>query len=455
MAEMYTPPTDVAVVITSHNYGRFLAEAIQSVLRQTHPAAEIVVVDDASRDNTPAVAQRYAHRGVKLVRGKWREVLFARRAGFEATRSPLLVFLDADDRLQPDYLQRGIELFSDRDVGVVYSDWRRFGDGEHCSDFPAEVTYGRLRQDNVAHSASIVRRDALQVARVFDRAPIAPFPADYHMWLRVAECGFKFRKQPAILEYRDHAGSMSKRDRISYYHGNGLAMDNVTIAIPLSGRLKIWPKMARWLQRQEWPREQTQLVLMDTSGDRRFGVTVRQWAATSDYPDVRVLQFSPEEPGLADLKRNAPGVPFRVNLAMCRIHARLQKCIDHPWMLMLEDDIFPPYDVVDRLMRNMHGDVASVSAPYISRVGNWISWDANNNRVEGKLTGVHEVTAAGFGCALMRSHVYRQHVFTPAPGEPWFDPSFYRVASTRGWRHLMDWDCEAEHDCERLVLEEV
>ena len=57
----------VDAIITCHNYGRFLADAIDSVLAQSHPNIEIVVVDDGSTDDTAAVAARYAERGVRYV----------------------------------------------------------------------------------------------------------------------------------------------------------------------------------------------------------------------------------------------------------------------------------------------------------------------------------------------------------------------------------------------------
>lgn len=91
-------PSSVAVVIVCHNYGRFLQEAIESVLSQTRQADEIVIVDDASDDETAAVARQYGDRS-RYVRIDARHVHSARAAGFLATTSEVICFLDADDRL--------------------------------------------------------------------------------------------------------------------------------------------------------------------------------------------------------------------------------------------------------------------------------------------------------------------------------------------------------------------
>ncbi len=63
----------VSVVVTCHNYGRYLRECLESVLAQDRPADEIIVVDDASTDDTPAIAAEYAPFGVRYERVDFRD----------------------------------------------------------------------------------------------------------------------------------------------------------------------------------------------------------------------------------------------------------------------------------------------------------------------------------------------------------------------------------------------
>jgi glycosyltransferase involved in cell wall biosynthesis len=88
----------IGVVIASHNYGRFLAAAIRSVLNQTRPPEEVVVVDDGSTDDTAQVLSGFGD-AIKTITQTNQGVNQAKAVGFAATTSELVLFLDADDFL--------------------------------------------------------------------------------------------------------------------------------------------------------------------------------------------------------------------------------------------------------------------------------------------------------------------------------------------------------------------
>ena len=85
----------VSVVIPCFNQGHFLSEALESVLAQTRPADEVVVVDDGSTDNTSAVVRRFP--SIRCIRQPNRGLASARNTGLRHTSCDYLVFLDADD----------------------------------------------------------------------------------------------------------------------------------------------------------------------------------------------------------------------------------------------------------------------------------------------------------------------------------------------------------------------
>src|SRR5215213_4115846 len=97
----------VSVVIPCYNLAHFLGEAIESVLAQSYPNFEIIVVDDGSPDNTSEVAARYP--GVRLVRQENQGLSGARNAGLARSEGEYVVFLDADDRLLPEALEAHLE----------------------------------------------------------------------------------------------------------------------------------------------------------------------------------------------------------------------------------------------------------------------------------------------------------------------------------------------------------
>jgi len=101
----------VDVVITNHNYGRFLAEAIESALAQTHPKLAVVVVDDGSGDASREVLRRFKGR-VEVVLKEQGGQASALNAGFERCRGEVLLALDADDRLRPEAAARVAAAFA-------------------------------------------------------------------------------------------------------------------------------------------------------------------------------------------------------------------------------------------------------------------------------------------------------------------------------------------------------
>ncbi|MBU2213169.1 glycosyltransferase [Patescibacteria group bacterium] len=110
--------SDVAVIITCHNYGHYLTDAIESVLRQTYRPRELVIVDDVSTDNTPEVAKKYMGHGVQYVYCNQGHPSSARNEGVRHTSAPFLLFLDADDILVLDYISACLEKMKDPHVAI-------------------------------------------------------------------------------------------------------------------------------------------------------------------------------------------------------------------------------------------------------------------------------------------------------------------------------------------------
>lgn len=134
--------SSVSIVITNYNYAQFVGRCIESALAQTYPRVQVVVVDDASRDNSREVILRYADR-VKTV---FLEVnggqAAAFNAGFNASTGDIVFFLDADDWLYPHAVARVVEAVAD---GVALVQFRlHLVDGaERQIDLlpPAEVAF--------------------------------------------------------------------------------------------------------------------------------------------------------------------------------------------------------------------------------------------------------------------------------------------------------------------------
>jgi glycosyltransferase involved in cell wall biosynthesis len=136
----------LSCLINNYNYGRFVAEAVESALSQSTPFDEVIVVDDGSNDQSLAVLasleQRYPR--LKVVRKSNGGQLSAFSAGLAASTGDVLYFLDADDLYEPDYVERTAGVFQTRpDVGYVFSGRRLFGRIEQVErPFTEEIDLG-------------------------------------------------------------------------------------------------------------------------------------------------------------------------------------------------------------------------------------------------------------------------------------------------------------------------
>jgi len=124
----------ISVVITNYNYGRFLGEAIDSVLAQTHPDVECVVVDDGSTDHSREVIA--ARPGVVAIFKENGGQAKALRTGMEAARGEVVVSLDADDWLLPEACARIAQAWR---PGVVCLNYRLSINGDPAHVWPGEA----------------------------------------------------------------------------------------------------------------------------------------------------------------------------------------------------------------------------------------------------------------------------------------------------------------------------
>ena len=102
----------VSVVIPAYNAGNHITRAIDSVLAQTIPADEIIIVDDGSTDNTAAIVKNYGDK-VSYIYQKNSGVSVARNTAIEASKGTWIAFLDSDDQWLPDKLRQQIKLLKD------------------------------------------------------------------------------------------------------------------------------------------------------------------------------------------------------------------------------------------------------------------------------------------------------------------------------------------------------
>jgi glycosyltransferase involved in cell wall biosynthesis len=205
-----------SIIIPAFNAAPFLRATIESALAQTRSAAQVIVVDDGSSDDTGSIASQFGDV-VWLVRQENAGVSAARNHGARIATAEWMLFLDADDLLRPDALEHLLARAAEGDFGVVYGPSVYFSDdsavrrvhgkGVAEGKVPAATHANFWKSVIATPGAALVRRDVFERVGGFD--PAFNTTADRDFWMRAgmfAEFGFV---NAPVIEKREHGGNMS------------------------------------------------------------------------------------------------------------------------------------------------------------------------------------------------------------------------------------------------------
>lgn len=391
----------VAIVIPCHNYGHFLAEAIESALQQTVKAHEIIVVDDASTDDSANIAAQFASRGVRYVRGEWLSVGAARNTGAHATTSDFLIFLDADDLLHPSYIGACLRAFAAHaDAGIAYCNQQYFGESKMYYEAPSVFDWKRFDEQNHLNPSAMVRREALLQAGGFSHG--VNQDGDWITWRRILRLGWKAVKADCVFYYRIHGKNMTGTMRSAntpYAVRAGFLEEPATLCLALSGDEQAWPETARFLEEQTFPHDVLRLVLLDTSRNEHFHEMVKEWLKRSDYASHTLMQESIGPKGATELSQREAG-----DDAM--IYNRLARATDTTLVMFLQEGVVPPIDAFTRLAAQFTQNAVSVSA----------------------------MGGNSFACVIVRGEYIRRTTFHAGPPYHRYDQNFYHQAVVQDGR---------------------
>ena len=198
----------ISVIIPSHNYGRFLDDALRSVSTQTWQNWECIIVDDGSTDDTRQIAEGHCRRDARVVyiRQSHQGVSAARNAAIAASTGRYLQFLDADDLIENQKFATQVAFLETHpSVDLVYGDVGYFtGNGvrpgvevSRRMRFPElsgngnRLLEGLVRRNIMVVNSPLIRRSALDATGLFD--PRLRGHEDWSLWIRLAMGGKTFQ----------------------------------------------------------------------------------------------------------------------------------------------------------------------------------------------------------------------------------------------------------------------
>lgn len=214
----------LSIAVLNYNYGHFLGLCLDSLLAQSMTDFEIIIIDDASTDNSLEIVQPYlADSRVRLISHSVNRGFAASLIeGSEAARAPFLTVVSADDlAIDTDAFALILEPLSDNEVSFAYSVWTGVDDhgrtvyrrrpADHSYVATGEQELERLvRSTAILHSGTVIRRSAYDTVGGYD--PTCQYALDNNMWLALCTVGKVAFVNRSLFAYRGHGANMSTSD---------------------------------------------------------------------------------------------------------------------------------------------------------------------------------------------------------------------------------------------------
>jgi glycosyltransferase involved in cell wall biosynthesis len=206
----------VSVIITCYNLGRYVDEAVDSVLDQTFNDFEIIIVNDGSTDQaTLHLLSQYQRPQTIVYHTNNKGLPAARNYGIERSNGDYITCLDADDKFHADFLKRSAQVLdeSELNIGFVPIGVQRFGASESVF-IPTDESFFHIFADNIFVCACMFRKKCWEFVGGYDESMRTGYE-DWDFWLRCIENGYRWKIIPEVLfYYRDRKNSMISKSTV-------------------------------------------------------------------------------------------------------------------------------------------------------------------------------------------------------------------------------------------------
>ncbi len=203
----------ISIIVPVHNAQAYLNKTIKSVLEQTYPEWELILVDDASTDDSAAVCMNYQDGRIRMIRNQGiRGAASARNTGTDAARGRYIAFLDADDVWKPEKLERELGKMKETGSAFVFTSYE-YGDEDangkgKIAHVPETLTYREALKNTIVFTSTVLF-DTKMIPKDLIRMPLVE-SEDTATWWQILKTGIiATGLDEALVIYRRPAKSLS------------------------------------------------------------------------------------------------------------------------------------------------------------------------------------------------------------------------------------------------------
>lgn len=202
----------VSIIMPSYNTGRFIKETIESVLAQSYPTWELIIVDDCSKDNTDDVVNQYlSDERIHYIKNDTNSgAAVSRNRALREAKGKWIAFLDSDDLWEPNKLQKQISFMKENDYHFSYTNYTEI-DEESKANGKSVTGPKRISKHGMYNYCWMGCLTVMYDADTVGLIQIADIKKnnDYAMWLKVCKKANCYLLDETLASYRKRSGSIS------------------------------------------------------------------------------------------------------------------------------------------------------------------------------------------------------------------------------------------------------
>ncbi len=209
----------ISVIIPIYNGEKYITETIQSIISQTYPIFEIIVINDGSTDGSLQIIENISKEfsNVIILNQKNSGPAAARNNGIRNSNGEYIAICDADDIWVSDKIEKQMNVFQNTDAKLVYSGMKSFGFTNDTFLYNGKNSVRNLfKQNYIPNSSVVLHKSVIGKIGYFNEEKNFFTVEDYQYWLRIAHV-FKITIVPeCLLKYRVHNNQISKGKKETY-----------------------------------------------------------------------------------------------------------------------------------------------------------------------------------------------------------------------------------------------